>query len=169
MANNTAMKNTSMNQIVSYLNKSVGLELCMSDDQPLKVKQRLDGNEIRIDHSRIEEVLDRIDADGKDFLQINFHSGLKILLTEQLIGFKPMASEGLEVDKLPNVVTTPDLFSVYEAIQEAMSEDCGEDDVEVLKRVFEAVVLGGEAIGFDLSEERLWLQRLTFTHSSACA
>lgn len=162
-------KNRSMKKIESYLTQCNGLEYSWDTGQKLRIKQKLDGKEIFLEDHRVEEVLNRIDSEGKNFIQVNFYSGTKILLTEQLIGFKPVVGKGLELEKLPNVVTTPDLHSVYEAIQEAMSEDAGEEDVEILKRVFEAVVLGGEAVGFDLTEEKLLLQRLTFAASNACA
>lgn len=155
-------KDLTLEKISQYIESSPGLEHQMLEGSQVKVCQRIDGKVIHIDGNGVEEVLNRIDVDGKSFIQINFVSGEKILLTEQLIGFKPIPYKGLDMEKLPNVVTTPDLFSVFEAIQEAMSEDCAEEDVEVLKRVFESVTRGGEAIGFDLSEEKKWLQRLTF-------
>ena len=161
--------NRPMKKIMTYLNQCAGLEHSRAGTNHLCIRQKLDGKQISFDEGKVEEVLTRVDAEGKSFIQVNFQSGLKILLTEQLIGFKPVVGKGLELDKLPNVVTTPDLCSVFEAIQEAMSEDAGDEDVEILKRVFESVVLGGEAVGFDLSEEKMWLQRLTFSASNACA
>ena len=159
----------SLEKIMSYLDTCTGLEHSVSSPQKLRIKQKVDGKEIQLDSAKVEDVLSRIDAEGKDFIQVNFYSGAKILLTQQLIGFKPVAGNGLDIEKLPNVVTTPDLFSVFEAIQEALSEDTEDDDVEILKRVFEAVVIGGESIGFDLAEERVWLQRLTFSSSKTAA
>ena len=156
------MNNITMDKIVSYLNQCPGLDHQFEADSCVKIKQKVDGKELSFESDKVEEVIDRIDSDGKDFIQVNFYSGAKILLTQQLVGFKPVAGKGLDLEKLPNVVTTPDLFSVFEAIQEALSEETEDDDVDILKRVFEAVVLGGEAIGFDLTEEKMWLQRLTF-------
>ena len=162
-----AVKN--IDKIVQYVNHCKGLNYSVEGGDRLRIEQKIDGKFISIDDHRIDEVLSRTDTDGKAFIQVNFSSGSKILLTEQLIGFKPIAHRDLDMTKLPNVVTTPDLFSVFEAIQEAMSEDCGDDDVEVLRKVFDSVLQGGEAIGFDLSEERSWVQRLTFLSSEASA
>jgi len=160
---------TTIDKILHYIDACSGLDHEMLEPDQVRVMQKIDGKQIKIDSRGIEEVLSRVDADGKSFIQINFVTGSKILLTEQLVGFKPLPSKELDMEKLPNVVTTPDLFSVFEAIQEAMSEDCGAEDIEVLRKVFESVVQGGEAIGFDLSEEKGWLQRLTFTITSTVA
>lgn len=159
----------SLNKITSYLENCSGLEHELSGSNSIQIRQKVDGKEILLDGGRVEDVLQRIDADGKEFIQVNFFSGAKILLTQQLVGFKPLVGAGLDIEKLPNVVTTPDLFSVFEAIQEALSEETEDDDVEILKRVFEAVVLGGESIGFDLSTEKTWLQRLTFAPTKTAA
>jgi len=79
------------------------------------------------------------------FLQVNFLSGKKILLTENLIGFKPVPSRGLDLSKLPKVVTTPDLLSVVEAIEDSISFAVANDELDVLKRVFDSVLRGAEA------------------------
>jgi hypothetical protein len=134
----------------------------------LEIHQSTDGKSIAFPIADLEEVISRIDSDGHAFLQVNFLSGKKILLTENLIGFKPVPSRGLDLSKLPKVVTTPDLLSVVEAIEDSMSSAPTQtDEVEVLKRVFDSVLRGAEAVGFDLTPERLWLQNLGRSKASA--
>lgn len=127
----------------------------------MQIHQCTDNKTIAFEITDLEEVISRIDADGHVFLQINFLSGKKILLTENLIGFKPVPSRGLDLSKLPKVVTTPDLLSVVEAIEDSMtSAPTQTDELEVLKRVFDSVLRGAEAVGFDITPERLWMQSL---------
>jgi hypothetical protein len=67
----------------------------------------------------------------------------------------------LDLSKLPKVVTTPDLLSVVEAIEDSMaSPPAPGDELDLLKRVFDSVLRGAEAVGFDITPERLWLQSL---------
>ena len=148
-------------QILDYVNQSSGLQLQTLENQKIALNQKVDGKSLIVDPTHIEEVMPRVDSEGNDFLQVNFYSGLKILITEKLIGFKPVSDQGADTSKLPNVVTTPDLYSVFEAIQDAMDEEEGiTTEVEALRKVFDAVVLGGEAVGFDLSQEKTWLSRM---------
>jgi hypothetical protein len=92
---------------------------------------------------------------------VNFQSGKKILLTQNLIGFKPAPSRGLDLSKLPKVVTTPDLLSVVEAIEETLSTAPAQpEELEVLRKVFDSVLKGAEAVGFDTTSERVWMQSL---------
>ena len=127
----------------------------------MKISQNTDGKGIAFFIADLEEVIARIDSDGHAFLQINFNSGKKILLTDNLIGFKPSPSRGLDLAKLPKVVTTPDLLSVVEAIEDSMTTDPAHvDEIDILKRVFDSVLRGAEAVGFDTTPERLWLQSL---------
>ena len=131
-------------------------------DEPLitriQLRQKIDGKSLLIDARTIGGLLPRYDQDGEEFLQINFEAGYKILVTKNLVGFKPALTAGLDRSNLPNVVTTPDILNVLDAIHDA-SEDAHASDVELksLKRVFEAVILGGELVGFDLTNERGWL------------
>lgn len=129
------------------------------DGENFKIIQKTDGKSIGIDPQKVEEIISRVDSHGEPFLQVNFHSGLKILLTERLVGFKPSGNFGLNMNKMPKVVTTPDLVSVLEAIEECLNSDEDEqvDEVDVLKRVFHAVLEGGEAVGFDLTGEKSWV------------
>ena len=156
-------------QIRDFVEKSSGLE-ALHRDGDLEISQKADGKTLVFPEASVGEVLARVDSDGKDFLQVNFLDGRKILLTEKLVGFKPALCGGLDMEKLPKVVTTPDLVSVVDAIEESMNgpeELLGE--VEVLKKVFHAVLMGGEEIGFDLSAEKDWIARLSSTAYKASA
>ena len=149
--------------ITRYVENTPGLSLTGSDPRKLCIEQRVDGKALNISCAQLEAVLLREDSEGKSFIQINFQSGQKILVTEHFIGFKPAFHPELEMEKLPRVVTTPDLVSVFEAIQEAIDMGDGHrEDVLLLKRVFDSLLAGGEAVGFDLSTERSWFLRLPF-------
>ena len=94
-----------------------------------------------------------IPKDNIDFLQVNFAGGKKLILTNNLIGFKPAPLASLDMERLPKVVTTPDLISVIEALQETMNTQSSHPvEVEVLRHVFSAVLEGGESIGFNLAK-----------------
>lgn len=137
----------------------MGLELKEEQQHDFfSIFQRVDGKTIRFAKQEVEEVLERFDSEGKMFLQVNFLSGRKILLTEKLVGFKPCPTKGLDLRKLPKVVTTPDLVSVVEAIEESLNSMKPRfEEVEVLRRVFDSVLLGAQEVGFDLEAERTWL------------
>jgi hypothetical protein len=148
-------------QICEFVGKSSGLASKL-DDVILEIFQRADGKTMAFDVSELDEVIARVDADGKDFLQINFQNGKKILLTDNLIGFKPLPAIGLDMSKLPKVVTTPDLISVVDAIEDSMLSGTGAtEEVDILKKVFDSVLRGAEAVGFDLTSERVWLHNLS--------
>lgn len=155
--------------IVNFLTSSPGL-VCNIKEGSLNITQLADGKVMSFEAGIIDEVLSRLDSNGKEFLQVNFDDGRKVLLTEQLIGFKPIITGGLDIGKLPKVVTTPDLVSVVEAIEESLSSDSVlDEEVDVLKKVFNAVLAGGEAVGFDLSVEKAWVGRLTMYSSTAAS
>lgn len=148
-------------QINDFVAKSAGLKSRVENEARMHIKQNTDGKMIAFEIKDLEEVIPRIDADGHVFLQVNFLNGKKILLTENLIGFKPVPSRGLDLSKLPKVVTTPDLLSVVEAIEDTLSSPPNQtDELDLLKRVFDSVLKGAEAVGFDITPERLWLQGL---------
>lgn len=156
--------------IVRYINQSSGLESQLGQGALVEIRQKTDGKSINVDAAAIQDVIPRSDGEGRDFLQVNFVSGSKILITDDLIGFKPSERHGLDMSKLPKVVTTPDLVSVFEAIQEALhAEDYRPEEIEILRRVFEAVIKGGEAVGFDLEQERSWYHRLPTASRKATA
>lgn len=147
-------------QIREFVDKSSGLASRL-DDVILEIFQRADGKTMAFDVSDLDEVIARVDADGKGFLQVNFLDGKKILLTDNLIGFKPLPSIGLDMSKLPKVVTTPDLISVVDAIEDSMLTGTGAaEETDILKKVFDSVLRGAEAVGFDLTSERVWLHNL---------
>ena len=109
----------------------------------------------------IKEVLEREDNNHDDFLQINFKNGKKILLTKEFVGFAPAVCGGLDVSKLPKVVTTFDLLSVIEAIESSLyGKDLYEENLSEVRFFFESIACGAESIGFNLTGERLWVEKL---------
>lgn len=148
-------------EIVTFVEASKGLKVVDSNEGAASISQTLDGKIFTFQFSDLSEVLQRSDAEGKGFIQVNFQNGNKVLFTESLVGFKPKETPGLDMSKIPKVVTTPDLVSVFEAIEESMSSDTTPDyEVEILRKVFQAILQGGELAGFDLSFEKKWLFRL---------
>jgi hypothetical protein len=158
----TTSKTQQLLQIRSFVEKSAGLTTKQLDDVVVKIFQRTDGKNLSFSVDQLDEVIERVDADGKGFLQVNFVTGKKILLTDNLIGFKPIPALGLDMSKLPKVVTTPDLISVVDAIEDSiLSGGESHEEVDVLKKVFDSVLKGAEAIGFDTTAERMWLQNVS--------
>jgi hypothetical protein len=159
---------TNKRKICDYVEQSAGLKSwCVGEK--IQILQKTDGKSLSFAEKEVEEVIPRLDSDGQPFLQVNFLTGKKILLTDKFIGFKPVQSSGLDMERLPKVVTTPDLISVVEAIEDSMAGSTSADEVDVLRRVFDAVIKGGENVGFDLTSERLWLQRITKSSVKASA
>lgn len=146
-----------LNSINEFASRSKDLEARFVDHSILKICQRVDGHAIFLDATRLQDILMRSDADGRDFVQVNFHDGLKILITDRLVGFKPVLrrpTSGVST-KLPRVVTTPDLMSVLEAIEDAVESE--DRDLTVLRELFDAIICGAERAGFDVSKEKTWL------------
>lgn len=158
-----------MDAILNYIDSSKGLVSKLQEGGRVSVRQNVDGKEFTFLSYDVTDVLHRQDADGKAFLQLNFRSGSKVLLTDQLIGFKPVETFGLDMGRLPKVVTTPDLKSVAEALEEALGADTPDHEVEVLKKVYQAILSGAEKVGFDLPFERAWFNRLLVMNLRACA
>lgn len=154
-----------LDKLVEHLKCSGGLAY-NSLSNGLEISQRQDNKSLKIDFAQVEDILFRDETEHKPFLQVNFADGKKILVTDELIGFKPMPLPGLKFEKLPKVVTTTDLVSVFEAAEEALSAGMS-DEVEALKQVFTAILRGGENVGFDLTRERDWFARLLNTKASA--
>ncbi len=154
-----------LDKLLEHVKSSVGLQYNLKTNS-LEISQKQDNKYIKIDFSEIEEVLFRDETEHKPFLQVNFVCGKKILVTDELIGFKPMPLPGLKFEKLPKVVTTTDLVSVFEAAEEALSAGM-HDEVDSLKQVFTAILRGGENVGFDLTPERDWFTRLLSAKASA--
>jgi hypothetical protein len=156
--------------ILSFVDSSKGLKAKISDSGRVRIQQDLDGKVFSYDPTDVIEVLHRADSEAKPFIQVNFRNNAKVLFTETLIGFKPLETLGLDMARIPKVVTTPDLVSVFEAIEEALGSDNSlEHEVEILKRVYTSIISGGEKVGFDLSTERGWLNRLLASNSRAVA
>ncbi len=150
-----------LEEILAFVDKSAGLSSDVADHGVVAIHQNVDGKIFRFSCNELSEVLQRMDSDGKQFIQVNFQSGNKVLFTDTLVGFKPRETTGLDMTKIPRVVTTPDLISVFEAIEDSLSSDSTpETEIEILKKVFVAILQGGELAGFDLTFERKWLSRL---------
>jgi len=150
-----------LEEILTFVEKSGGLSSNIKESGVIAIQQAIDGKIFRFNSLELIEVLQRVDADGKQFIQVNFQSGNKVLFTDSLVGFKPRETLGLDMTKIPRVVTTPDLVSVFEAIEDSLSSDSTPDhEVDILKKVFMAILHGGEFAGFDLAFERRWLARL---------
>ncbi len=151
-----------INQIREFISIANGLEITNADDNKLEIYQKTDGKVLTLAPKQIEEIIVREDSAKQAFLQVNFLNGKKILLTEKLIGFKPAQTLNLDMAKLPKVVTTPDLISVVEAIEDSLGdENSHPEELKVLERVFDAVLRGAEDIGFSLPNEKTWIKVLT--------
>lgn len=149
-----------LEEIIGFIGRSSGLKASYNSSV-VEISQLSDKRILALFLSDLETVLLREDQDGKPFLQLNLRGNKKILLTDQLIGFKPKQTIGLDLKKLPRVVTTPDLISVLEAVEEALSSpDCLTPETEMLKKAYFSIVLGAESIGFNMSAERQWVTRL---------
>lgn len=142
-----------------------GLRLIHSIKGEHLLVQKTDGKTLKLLPESVEAVLNREDSEGNPFLQVNFLSGQKVLLTKHLIGFKPSHVYGLDDQRLPKVVTTPDLLSIIDVITDEDNFDIQEFDV--LRKVYLSIVDGGEAVGFDLSKEREWLAQMTLFSANA--
>lgn len=166
------MKSThaELDQVLNFVDSSKGLTARVCDANAVEVVQDLDGKVYSFNPHDIQEILHRADSEGKAFLQINFKNNNKVLVTDTLIGFKPFETFGLDMNRIPRVVTTPDLVSVFEAIEESMGADGTQDnEAEILKKVYSAIVTGGERVGFKLESERLWINRLMASKFQASA
>ncbi len=154
--------------IVDFVNKfATRLKADISNEGHLEITQGVDGKSIVISKDNINDLLHRDDSNGKPFMQIDFVNGHKILLTDVLIGFKPYPMVGLDPSMLPGVVTTQDLYNVFEALESAVSEAVSRSEVITLKKIFDSIIQGGEAVGFDLKPEKCWPHGLAYTKASA--
>lgn len=156
-----------LTDITGFVKCTKGLQAIPLSDGRLRIQQSIDGKFIIVDTEALDDVLVRSDVAGEEFIQVNFTSGKKVLLTDTLIGFKPAEAKGLDAGRIPRVVTTPDVVNVFEAIQDALhSSGVDTHEMSILKKVFEAVLTGGESVGFDLSTERSWLARIPSSHTN---
>lgn len=165
----TKSTSTELDHILNFVDGSKGLRAKLNESGKVQIHQELDGKYFAFVSSEVSEVLHRTDSEGKAFLQLNFRNGNKVLLTETLVGFKPVETFGLDMGRIPKVVTTPDLVSVFEAIEESLGSETNESEVEILKKVYQAILTGGEKVGFDLIFERKWVNRLLASKIKASA
>lgn len=154
--------------IIEFVDNSQGLSGNIKNGEFL-ILQKTDGKTFSFSPSLVTDVLFRQDAEAHPFLQLNFRNANKVLITDSLVGFKPHQTLGLDMSKLPKVVTTPDLKSVYEAIDEVLGSENIDHELEILKKVYLAILIGGEKVGFNLQNERRWLNRLLGSRVRASA
>ena len=130
------MKNTKV--IDDFLKKSQGLFLEENSETKFcEIYQNKDKKHISFKRDQIKNVLERKDLNKEVFLQVDFYNGTKILLTKDLIGFSPAHCEGLDMNKLPKVVTTLDLLNVIEAIESSVyGQEHYEEKLEDVKLFF---------------------------------
>ncbi|MBC6415163.1 MAG: hypothetical protein GDA46_02070 [Bdellovibrionales bacterium] len=154
---------TSTSLIESFLSSSKKLVLIKNkkENNQIEILQSHDRKSIFFIAKDIEKVLKREDEKGESFLQVNFKSGKKIILTEEFIGFPPSSCVGLSPHRLPKVVTTADLLSVIDAIESFFyGKDEYQESLHDVQLFFESIASGAEAIGFNLIGERLWVEKM---------
>lgn len=165
----TKLQTSNLDAILNYVDSSKGLSYSSSEGSFVQITQKIDKKIFVFNSSEVLEVLHRSDSEGKSFLQINFNNSTKVLITEALIGFKPLEIFGLDMSRLPKVVTTPDLQSVFDAIEESLGSDTNDHEAEILKKVFQAILGGAEKAGFRLDSEKEWINRLAASSFKASA
>lgn len=155
------MKNlkNQIEEIAEFVRIESNLKIDFLDEGSLKLTQAIDGKSIEIFKAGVDEVLRRVDSSGKPFLQVNFTEGTKILITKTLVGFKPAIFEGVDPTRIPNVVTTPDLLSIVEALSDFDFEE-DYDEYRALRRMYYSILHGAEAVGFEIENEKLWITHL---------
>ena len=58
-------------------------------------------------------------------------------------------------------MTNLGVLNVFEAIEESLSSEDGIDlELDILRKVYQSILIGGEMAGFDLKFERKWMDRL---------
>jgi hypothetical protein len=160
-----------INDVVNYLETHTHFIFKFTEEK-LELTQKEDMKKITIDFDQIEKVSTRQDVDDSRFLQLNFTNGTKILITKNLVGFKPNQLVGFDLTKIPRVVTTIDLQSVSKAIEDLFdSEDTYETqtEIEILKKVYQSILYGAENVGFKMQAEKEWLSSIMLNHSAAVA
>ena len=123
-----------LDSILNFVDRALGLSARVGDGGDIIVRQDVDSKLFKFSVYNVIEILNRFDGEANPFLQLNFKSSQKVLLTDSLVGFKPHQTLGLDMNKLPKVVTTPDLVSVFEAIEEALGSDQIDHEIEILKK-----------------------------------
>ncbi|MGZ3772472.1 MAG: hypothetical protein ACXVCY_01975 [Pseudobdellovibrionaceae bacterium] len=170
MSSKSKSTHAELDHILNFVDASKGLRAKINEAGRVQVFQDIDGKVFSFSVPDVSEVLHRADSEGKSFIQINFKIGTKVLLTDTLIGFKPQETLGLDMTRIPKVVTTPDLVSVFDAIEESLGSDSVVDhEVEILKKVYMSIVCGAENVGFELTVEKNWINRLIASRFNPCA
>ena len=143
---------------LSILGSDLGIE---KKHNKITLFQNYDRKTLSFEIENVKKVLERKDYNGQSFLQVNFKDGKKILLTQEFIGFSPAVGVGIDVLKLPKVVTTADILNVIEAIESTIyGTEHYQESLYEAKMFFESIAAGAESIGFDLTGERLWVEKL---------
>jgi hypothetical protein len=161
----------SINIIINYLDEHPSLFYSYKDGQVI-IQQSEDKKSISFKVNDVDKVLCRVDYDGSQFIQVNFQGASKILITKNLIGFKPVETMGFDSKKIPKVVTTVDLQSIVSAIEDLYdAEDTPQTltEIEVLKKVFQSILIGAESVGFDMRAEKIWFSRNLLNQSAVSA
>ncbi len=168
---NTETTSQHINDVVNYLETQTHF-IFKFNEKNLELTQKDDMKKVVLDFEQVEKVLLRQDVDDSKFLQINFHSGTKILITKNLVGFKPNQITGFELTKIPRVVTTIDLQSVAKAIEDLFdSEESFETrtEIEILKKVYQSILYGAEGVGFKMQAEKTWLSSIMLNPTAIAA
>jgi len=155
-------------QIRRYVDSTSGLSVEVNHGVGITIQQKIDGKAIVFREAEIDLIMSRTDDRERTFIQVNFHSGKKVLLTDQLIGFRPSPIEGIKMESLPTVVATPDLVSIFEAMEECL--EVAPDNVPTfieLRHAFMSIIEGGEAIGIDFTQEKLWIKHMVLNKKIA--
>jgi hypothetical protein len=143
-----------LDEIIHFTGRSTGLKATVNNYK-LTLLQLIDKKELIINMADMSEVINRKDLESSPFLQLNFFDGKKLLLTDQLIGFKPYQVSNLEMAKIPKVVTTPDLLNVIDALEDTIeSRISKQSEADMLKRVYVSILKGAENTGFDTTAEK---------------
>ena len=149
--------------VSAFLSNSKKLSILEDEKEYNKITlfQDYDRKKLSFEVEQVQKVLERKDYNGRNFLQVNFKDGKKILLTHEFVGFPPAVGVGIDVYKLPKVVTTADILSVIEAIESSIyGTDQYQESLHEAKMFFESIAAGAESVGFDLTGERLWVEKL---------
>lgn len=160
-----------VNTIINFI-ETAQFKNYVFDESHIILVQSEDQKRIKFNFNDIEKVLERVDYDGSLFLQINFYNKTKILITKALVGFKPLEIVGFDSTKIPKVVTTVDLSSVKKAIEDLYEVEESYQtatEIDVLKKVYQSIMLGAEGVGFEIKAEKHWFGAFMLNQSAATA
>lgn len=168
---NTGTTSQHINDVINYLESQTHF-VFKYDESILELTQKEDFKNIAIVFDQIEKVIVRQDIDASKFLQINFFHGVKILITKTLVGFKPNQLVGFDLTRIPRVVTTIDLISVSNAIEDLFeNEETLESkaEIEILKKVYQSILYGAEGVGFKMQAEKKWISAILHNRPAGAA